>query len=801
MMTAAHAAAEAPRLTEAWRLVGAGQFDAADVLLREQPPSAATCDLRARIALQQRRYADAAALAEAATASAPASADAWYTLGRAVRALGENDRAEKAYRKVLDIDGVHADALVSLAVVLNERRAHDEAEPLLRRATALRPDQAAAWHNLAVALDGLGRQPEAAVACRRVLAMSPRVPSAWLLLARLLDDGRPDGESLACIRQAAALDPGIGDALLAAALHGETRHGSIEQQMRFAAAAQGANAGALIDYAGALLESGDAAGALRSADWALHADPTRAEGHNARAIALNALGRTSDAIAAARNAIALAPDFVEAKSNLGALLREAGDLPASRAVLREALALAPDCVAALVNLGLTARAEDQVAEAIDCFKLALRFAPNHAEAWNNLGLALLWERRWPEAEQAFEHAAVLDPAMAEPLVNLGSASLDRGRFHGALGWFERALAIDPASPEANANLGVALMALQRLPEAEAAFERALALRPELYSARLSRGIARLMQGELDAGWQDFEWRWHANPRMRHLRDRFTVPRWQGEPAGGRTLLLHAEQGLGDAIQFVRYAPLLARKGFHVIVEAHAPLRRLVGRMPGVRQVVAFGEALPAHELHCPLMSVPGVLGGGLAAVPAEVPYFDAPPAMARAWRERFAALEGLKVGLVWSGDLRPDDRNANVVDARRSMRAALYAPLAGIPGISLVSLQKGAPATQLRDCMLGAHVLDPTDDFGDFLDTAAAVQALDLVISVDTSVVHLAGALGKPVWMLSRYDGCWRWMLDRDDSPWYPTLRIFRQAEPMAWQPVVERVAAELRALAARVSA
>jgi hypothetical protein len=331
-------------------------------------------------------------------------------------------------------------------------------------------------------------------------------------------------------------------------------------------------------------------------------------------------------------------------------------------------------------------------------------------------------------------------------------------------------------------------------------ERAMTLAPELPQSNLWAGMTRLMLGEFDEGWRRFEWRWRAHDGMSKSELRFDRPRWCGESLRGKTILLTAEQGLGDTLQFVRDAPLLAADGARVRLLVPKPLVRLLSQVEGVERVFGPDEAPEGFDVHCPLMSVPLNAGTRLDNVPANVPYLPVDAGEVREWARRLEAAgvrqQGLKVGLVWSGDPRPGDRGANLTDARRSVTLEQYAPLARVPGVQWVSLQKGAPAQQASAPPAGMRLVDVMDDARDFADTAALVANLDLVVTVDTSMVHLVGGIGKPAWMLSRYDGCWRWMLGRDDSPWYPGLRLYRQDVPLEWTPVVERIAGDLAALA-----
>jgi hypothetical protein len=296
------------------------------------------------------------------------------------------------------------------------------------------------------------------------------------------------------------------------------------------------------------------------------------------------------------------------------------------------------------------------------------------------------------------------------------------------------------------------------------------------------------------GWAEHEFRWRGILPP-HGIDR---PQWRGEPAAGRRILLHPEQGLGDTLQFVRYAPLLAARGLSVVLEVQRPLLRLMQGMPGVEAVIAAGEKRPEVDLHCPLMSLPFACATDLESIPAATPYLSPPANLEKTWRARVpeqpGSAPGLLVGLVWAGNPRPEDVRTHYTDKRRSTGLAALAPLAEVAGMRWFSLQKDGATDPAA-----ARAFDFTDlmpQVADFADTAALVSQLDLVIAVDTSVAHLAGALGKPVWVLSRFDGCWRWLHGRDDTPWYPSMRLYRQEQPGDWAPVVARVAVDLARLA-----
>jgi hypothetical protein len=331
--------------------------------------------------------------------------------------------------------------------------------------------------------------------------------------------------------------------------------------------------------------------------------------------------------------------------------------------------------------------------------------------------------------------------------------------------------------------------MNRTAEAIGCFERALAIGPADPRTQWHLAMNHLLSGNFAAGWDRLEARFEATGACAQ------EPAWDGAPfQPGTRVLLRAEQGHGDTLQFVRYAPLLAARGAVVLLEVQPGLKRLLAAQPWGHGVIAQGDALPPHELQCPLMSLPRAFATRLATIPAEIPYLRADPREVAAWRHRLAPMPGPRVGLAWAGGFRPQDLEVRMMDRRRSMPLARLAPLARVPGVRLVSLQKGPPSAQARHPPADMALLDWTDELRDFADTAALIEALDLVISVDTAVAHLAGALGRPVWLLNRFDTDWRWLLARDDSPWYPTMRLFRQPSPGDWDGVVRSVADALAA-------
>jgi tetratricopeptide (TPR) repeat protein len=431
-------------------------------------------------------------------------------------------------------------------------------------------------------------------------------------------------------------------------------------------------------------------------------------------------------------------------------------------------------------------------EALACFDRALALRRDIPQIWANRGRALRSLERAEEAEPDLREALRLRPDLADAHTELARVLDCLGRFDEAEACARTALRLQPEDAAAHSTLGYILYHLGRLAEAQASCRTGLRLQPEAPGWHANLGRALLLAGQLEEGWKEFGWRlqYHPHFRVRHL---LGVPRWSGEAIGDRDILLVAEQGLGDALQFCRYAPQIAARARRTIFLVHPPLVKLLSRLPGGIEIITAGDQPPSADLWCPLMSLPHAVGTTLETIPATTPYLTADPADVARWCERLAGLAGLRVGLCWAGG---NFKGQIDMDRRRSMTLDRLAPLGDISGVQFVSLQKGPPATEAARPPAGMELHDFTEDIDDFADTAALIENLDLVISVDTAVLHVAGALGKPVWLLNRFDTCWRWLQDRDDSPWYPSLRQFRQPAPGDWESVIGRVRHALERLA-----
>lgn len=512
------------------------------------------------------------------------------------------------------------------------------------------------------------------------------------------------------------------------------------------------------------------------------------------AVRLRAAGKRAESRAVFETILADHPDHVGIISNIGVIAWEQGDLQGALDYLMRAVNLDPSNPVRLRSLGTILLHTKSYDCADEAFRRAIEYDPRDPLSRHGLGVALRHRERWDEAAAALHEAIALDPALSDAFDELALVKIGQGELAAANELLNEAVRLSPNSCGAWSDLGSLLMKCNRPAEAADAFRRAIALKPDEPDYHTDLGTALLQQGDFKRGWQEYEQRWHGSILGPYHRSPL-LPQWDGS-ATPRTILLHAEQGLGDGLQFCRYAPLVAARGHQVVLEVHKELAGLIAQSLGSDAIRVAGRAddypgiagLPPVDAHCPLMSLPIIFGTMPDTIPNR-PYLRADLTDCLAWRERLSASAGaLRVGVVWAGNPRRGAAFAvRETDARRSMALAALAPLFDVPGAQFISLQKGAAASELRKAGYDA-VYDADPELNSFADTAALVANLDLVICVDTSVAHLVGGMGKPVWMLSRFDGCWRWLQDRADSPWYPTMRIFRQGPDRSWDRVVGQV-------------
>ncbi len=505
----------------------------------------------------------------------------------------------------------------------------------------------------------------------------------------------------------------------------------------------------------------------------------------ARALALIKAGRADLAVAAYDEVLAIVPDHAEAHLNRGVALRRLGRREEASAAYLRAIAIAPDRPGVWVNAANALADVNRLAEARAALDAGIAREPMSAEAWQAMGGLLSRHGHELAAEACLRRAARLNPADPAPLLRLAGYLSARGAHDEALATFDQARRLGPLSAFANSGYAQTLISQGKLDDAERHLRRALALDADALDAHLGLARLLLLKGELGTGWVEYEWR-RRKPESK--LPKLPGREWDGSPVGGKTVLVYSEQGFGDVLQFSRYVPILAAQGARVIFAVPPQLRRLMQGLDGVAELITAFRPMPACDFHVPLLSVPRFLGIALDRVPAQVPYLRAPVSTTP-----LPAPLGtrIKVGIVWAGS--PQHSN----DRNRSLTLEELLPLASLPGVALYSLQAGPRVGDLAKLSHPALVRDLSRHLSDFADTAGVVGSLDLVICADTAVAHLAAALGRPVWVMTPYAPDWRWMLEREDTPWYPTMRLFRQSEPGRWDDVVARAVQELGALVA----
>jgi tetratricopeptide (TPR) repeat protein len=599
-----------------------------------------------------------------------------------------------------------------------------------------------------------GRLAEAEAIYRQVLAVNPNHPDALHLLGTLrISTGQADGASL--LRQAIALKPNFPQAL--------------------------SNLGEALRKQGQLDE------AIECFRRALAVWPDFPAALGNLGLTLTMAGQTEQAIQSLRRAVALQPDFADAWANLGSALNDAGQRSEAIACYQRAIALRPTSAEFLNNLGVLLRADKQTEAAIAIYQRAISAGPGMLEAYCNLADLLRSVGQQQQAIEVCRRGLAVGPDFPELHLSYANALHELGQVDQAISIYRRALELRPDWPEPLSNLGLALPLRQRFDEAIDCCRRAIAGREDYAAAHANLALVLLLLGKWRDGWREYEWRYRSTTFPN--AHRFAAgPHWDGSDLNGRTILLRFEQGVGDTIQFVRYLPQVIARGGSVILEVPLELRRLLEgeNSCGVAVITENAVPLPPFDVLLPLMSLPHVLGDfDLDAIP-KPPYLKADPTLQRQWQTRLSEDKQRKIGLAWAGN--PKHQR----DRSRSIQLSMFAPLAD-ERLRFYSLQFGPPAAQASSPPAGMKLIDMTGDIRDFADTAALLAELDLIISVDTAVAHLAGAMGKPVWLLLPLVPDFRWLLERTDTPWYPTMRLFRQKIDGDWNEPISRIAQELR--------
>ena len=520
----------------------------------------------------------------------------------------------------------------------------------------------------------------------------------------------------------------------------------------------------------------------------LAAEPRNPDALNLLGVIFHQTKRSDSAVELLRRAIAVKPSVAAFHTNLGIVLRVQGKPNEAVTCFETALQIDPNASTVHNSLGIALRAMGRLSEAVTRFENALQIDPGYAEPYNNLGNALKELGRNDEAAANYEKALQLQPDLADAHSNLGGVFRDQGKLDEAVVSCQRAIQLKPNFSEAHHNLGTSLKDLGRFKESDSCYERALQIDPEYVDAHHSRSMLRLLLGDFVNGWAEYEWRGKTSKGgwANH-----TGPRWGGSPQPDKTLLIHCEQGLGDTLQFIRYAALVKDRVGRVVVLCQKPLQPLLSQVGGIDLLVTETADVPQVDIQIPLLSLPGVLGTRAESIPAEVPYIFANSDLVRRWKDELDKIAGFKIGVSWQGNPGYGQ------DRVRSIPLVHFGQLAELPNVRLISLQKGYGVEQLDCVRQRFNVAELSADFdesaGPFMDSAAVIRNLDLFVTSDTALAHLAGALGVRVWLALPVVPDWRWLLDRDDSPWYPTMRLFRQRRLGDWPDVFHRMRAELR--------
>ena len=706
---------------------------------------------------------------------------------------GKLDEAEHLYRTILKAYPDHPDCRHLLGVLRFQQGRNDEALEHISAALKVQPSNAAALSNYGLVLANLGRLAQALASFDKALAIKPDDAEALNNRGNVLQNLKRFGEALASFDKALAIKPDHAKAL--------SNRGNVLQNLkRFdealasydrALAIKPDHAEALNNRGVVLIKLKRFAEALASFDKALAIKPDDAEALNNRGVVLQNLKRFDEALASFDKALAIKPDHAEALNNRGNVLQNLKRFEEALASFDKALAIKPDHVEALNNRGVVLIKLKRFAEALASSDKALVIKPDHAEALNNRGIVLIELKRFAEALASCDKALAIKPDYAEALNNRGDALKDLKRLDEAQASYDKALAIKPDDAEALNNRGAVLIELKRFAEALASFNKALAIKPDHAEARYNRGFLALLEGRYTGGWKDCESRWEIGqtPTRRLVAP---WPAWKGEDLREKRIIVYEEQGLGDVIQCCRFLTLLAARGAQVTFLVRTSLHRLLGPFePAVRMV----DKPPTGEIfdfQSALMSLPGGLNTTLENIPADIPYLYPEEPLVALWRERLGG-QGFKVGICWQG--KPDYKD----EPGRSIPLSCFQSLARVPGVRLISLQKHHGLDQLENLPSDMRVETLGQDFDNgpdaFVDTAAVMSCLDLIITSDTSIAHLAGALGRPVWVALKHVPHWLWMLDRTDSPWYPTMTLYRQEVRDDWTTVFRAMTDDLMKL------
>jgi tetratricopeptide (TPR) repeat protein len=674
------------------------------------------------------------------------------------------NEAKALYEKILHQDPHHCDALHLLGMIYHTLNQKDQACIFITQALTLKPHPIY-YNSLGIVLKAQGKIDEAIDAFTKALALNPNYAGMYHNLGNALRDKGKIDEAIEALNKALSLEPQYVEAYY--------------------------NLGVTLYAKGQIDE------AIEAFTKALSISPNHADIYYSLGIALQNKGELDEAIKAYTKALSINPNYAEAHNNLGVTLHNKGKIDHAIEVFIKALSINPNYADAYYNLGNALQNKNKINHAMTAYEKAISLDPNYVDAYNNLGVILKVQGKLEEAIKTYTKALMINPNHAGIYNNFGTALKAQGKLDEAIDAYTKALSLDLNYTDAYNNLGNALYDSNKVDESLKAYAKALSLDPNHADALWNQSLTLLLSGNFLEGFKHYEHRWDVEGGLQKFRRNFSQPLWLGEEdISGKTILIHAEQGLGDTLQFCRYIEMLAQQGAHVIFEVQKPLIRL---LQGISTLIEKGSALPEFDYHCPLLSLPHAFHTSLKNVPNKNPYIEVERTLVDRWKQKLGERRTLRVGLVWNGGFRANQPELWYANNRRNIPLELIVKLNRVD-VDFYSLQKGEPAEsefkrRSPDLWKSDNLFNYMDDVEDFADTAGLISQLDLVIAVDTSTAHLAAAMGKPVWLLNRFDTCWRWMLNREDSPWYPTLTLFRQPSLGDWESVIQKVRDRLDAL------
>ena len=684
-----------------------------------------------------------------------------------LQACSKFEEAKALYEIILQRDPQHCDALHLLGMIHNALHQNDEA--LTRIHQAIQIKQHPIYYNsLGVVLKAQGKIDDAIEAFTKAVVLNSNYAGMHHNLGNALRDKGKMDEAIDAFAKALSINPNYVEAYY--------------------------NLGVALYAQGKLDE------AIEAFMKALSLNPQHADIYYYLGLALQNRGENDEAIEAYTRALSLNPNYAEAYNNLGVALFNKGEIHQAIEVFIKALSIDPNYADAYYNLGNALQDTHKIDHAITAYEKALLLNPNYVDDYNNLGVALRAQGKMEEAVEIFTKALSIDPQHAGVYNNFGTVLKAQGKLDKAIEAYTKALSLNPNYVDAYNNLGNALHDKGLIDEAMEAYAKALSLNPDHKDASWNQSLSLLLSGNLLEGFKLYEYRWDVEGSLKKFRRNFSQPLWLGEEdIRGKTVLIHSEQGLGDTLQFCRYIEMVANLGAHVIFEVQKPLTRLFQNFKGVSTLIEKGLPIPAFDYHCPLLSLPCAFHTSLTSVPDKNPYIEVERTFVDHWKEKLGESRALRVGLVWNGGFRANQPDLWYTNNRRNIPLELIVKL-NRADVDFYSLQKGEPAEgelkrRSHELWKSDNLFNYMDDVEDFADTAGLISQLDLIIAVDTSTAHLAAAMGKPVWLLNRFDTCWRWMLHREDSPWYPTLTLFRQSSFGDWEGVIQNVRDRLDAL------